>query len=109
MYVTVSFVMARLRWGFTFLLGNSSVKNNEKLKLVAQATALYLTGEDRVEVSGEGYEGVLFTNHEWKVIGGFSGQQFEAEMETEGDECKIRLRFLVSEQTLQQGQAHSVN
>jgi hypothetical protein len=95
--------MANVRWGFTFLLGNSRINNDEKLKLVAEATVLYFKGEDRMEVEGPGYEGVLFTKHEWKVIGGFSGQQFDAEIETEADEGKIRLRFLVSEQTLRDG------
>jgi hypothetical protein len=97
--------MPGIRWGFTFLLGNSLISNEEKLKLVTEATLLYFKGADRIPVAGEGYEGVLFTNHEWKVIGGFSGQQFDAEIDTEADEGKIRLRFLVSEQTLRQGQA----
>jgi len=97
--------MPGIRWGFTFLLGNSLISHEEKLKLVAEATLLYFKGMDRVPVAGDGYEGVLFTNHEWKVIGGFSGQQFDAEIDTEADEGKVRLRFLVSEQTLRQGQA----
>jgi len=95
--------MAGVRWGFTFLLGNSLINNDEKLKLVTVATVLYFKGEDRVPVEGPGYEGVLFTRHEWKVIGGFSGQQFDAEIENEADEGKVRLRFLVSEQTLREG------
>jgi hypothetical protein len=68
-----------------------------------------LEGKDRIEVSGKGYEGVLYTNHEWKVVGGFSGQQFDAVLESEADEDKLRLRFLVSEQTLSQGAAYSPN
>ena len=92
--------MSAFRWGFTFLLGNSLISQEEKLKLVAGATILYFNGQERMEVDGPGYEGVLFTKHEWKVIGGFSGQQFDAEIETDADEGKIRLRFLVSEQTL---------
>jgi hypothetical protein len=97
--------MAAFRWGFTFLLGNSLISHEEKLKLVAGATMLYFNGQDRMDVGGPGYEGVLFTKHEWKVIGGFSGQQFDAEIETEADEGKIRLRFLVSEQTLREAKA----
>ena len=91
--------MAPVRWGFTFLLGTSLLDHEEKLKLVAEATVLYFKGEDRVEVRGPGYEGVLFTRHEWKVMGGFSGQQFDAEIDTDADEGKVRIRFLVSEQT----------
>jgi len=101
--------MTGARWGFTFLLGTSLLSNDEKLNLVAKATLMYLNGEQRTEVSGEGYEGVLSTNHEWKVIGGFSGQQFDAIIDSDADEEKLRLRFLVSEQTLQQGMAYSAN
>ena len=101
--------MTGARWGFTFLLGTSLLSNDEKLNLVAKATLMYLNGEQRTEVSGEGYEGVLSTNHEWKVIGGFSGQQFDAIIDSDADEDKLRLRFLVSEQTLQQGMAYSAN
>jgi hypothetical protein len=98
-----------VRWGFTFLMGNSLLSNEDKLELVAKATLLYLNGEERTEVSGTGYEGILYTNHEWKAIGGFSGQQFDAVIESDVDKEKLRLRFLVSEQTLQQGTAYSPN
>jgi hypothetical protein len=101
--------MSGVRWGFTFLMGNSLLSEEDKLGLVAKATLLYLEGKDRIEVSGKGYEGVLYTNHEWKVVGGFSGQQFDAILESEADEDKLRLRFLVSEQTLSQGAAYSPN
>jgi hypothetical protein len=98
-----------LRWGFTFLMGNSLLSNEDKLELVAKATLLYLNGEERIDVSGNGYEGILYTNHEWKVVGGFSGQQFDAVIESDADKKKLRLRFLVSEQTLRQGTAYSPN
>jgi hypothetical protein len=101
--------MTSIRWGFTFLMGTSLLSNEEKLDLVAKATLMYLNGEQRTEVSGAGYEGVLYTNHEWKVVGGLSGQQFDAILESEADEEKLRLRFLVSEQTLRQGMAYSAN
>jgi hypothetical protein len=101
--------MTGIRWGFTFLMGNSLISNEDKQALVAKATLLYLNGEDRAEISGDGFEGVLFTNHEWKVLGGFSGQQFEAVIESDSEEGKLRLRFLVSEQTLRQGMAYSAN
>ncbi len=101
--------MSGIRWGFTFLMGNSLISNEDKLALVAKATLLYLNGEDRAEISGEGFEGVLSTQHEWKVLGGFSGQQFDAVLDSESDEGQLRLRFLVSEQTLRQGMAYSAN
>jgi hypothetical protein len=90
-------------------MGNSLLSNEDKLELVAKATLLYLNGEERIDVSGNGYEGILYTNHEWKVVGGFSGQQFDAVIESDADKEKLRLRFLVSEQTLRQGTAYSPN
>src|SRR5262245_17506789 len=101
--------MTGVRWGFTFLIGTSLLSDEEKLDLVTKATLLYLNGEDRTDVSGNRYEGVLYTKHEWKVVGGFSGQQFDAILDSDADEEKLRLRFLVSEQTLQQGTAYSPN
>ena len=101
--------MTGIRWGFTFLMGNSLISNEDKLDLVAKATLLYLNGEERTEVSGNGFEGILYTNYEWKVVGGFSGQQFDPVLDSDTDEGKLRLRFLVSEQTLRQGMAYSAN
>jgi len=101
--------MTGIRWGFTFLMGDSLISNEDKLDLVAKATLLYLNGEERTEVSGSGFEGILYTNYEWKVVGGFSGQQFDAVLDSDTDEGKLRLRFLVSEQTLRQGMAYSAN
>jgi len=101
--------MTGIRWGFTFLMGNSLISNEDKLDLIAKATLLYLNGEERTEVSGNGFEGILYTNHEWKVVGGFSGQQFDAILDSDTEEGKLRLRFLVSEQTLRQGMAYSAN
>jgi hypothetical protein len=101
--------MTGTRWGFTFLMGNSLLSDGDRTGLVAKATLLYLEGKERLEVSGDGYAGVLYTNHEWKVVGGFSGQQFDAVIESDLDEDKLRLRFLVSEQTLRQGTAYSPN
>src|SRR5213083_1442594 len=101
--------MTGVRWGVTFLIGTSLLSDGDKQDLVAKATLLYLNGEERAEVSGAGFEGVLYTNHEWKVVGGFSGQQFDAILDSDTDEGKLRLRFLVSEQTLRQGMAYSAN
>lgn len=101
--------MTGIRWGFTFLIGSSLISEEDKQALVAKATLLYLNGEERAEISGEGFEGVLSTKHEWKVLGGFSGQEFDAVIESDSDGGKLRLRFLVSEQTLRQGMAYSPN
>ena len=101
--------MTGVRWGFTFLIGTSLLKDEAKLDLVSKATLMYLNGDSRIEVSGDAFEGVLSTNREWKVIGAFSGQQFDAFLDSNADEGKLHLRFLVSEQTLRQGAAFSNN
>ena len=101
--------MTGLRWGFTFLIGNSLLRDEEKLDLVSKATLMYLNGDSRIEVSGDSFEGVLSTNREWKVMGSFSGQQFDAFLDSNADDGKLHLRFLVSEQTLRQGTAYSNN
>ena len=101
--------MRNPRWGFTFLIGTSLLSNQDKLDLVAKATLLYLSGVDRSEVSGDSYEGVLYTSREWKIVGDFSGLQFDAVLDSDTDEGKLRLRFLVNEQTLSQGPAYSSN
>src|ERR1041385_1368146 len=95
--------MTGIRWGFTFLLGNSLISNEDKLALVAKATLLYLNGENRAEISGDGFEGVISTKREWKVLGASDGQQFDAILASAYDEGKLRLRFLVREQPLRQG------
>ena len=98
-----------VRWGFTFLIGSSLLSEEEKMGLVSKATLMYLKGEQRIDVSGDSFEGILTTNREWKVIGGFSGQQFDALLDSDADKGKLRLRFLVSEQTLRQDTAYSNN
>ncbi len=98
-----------MRWGFTFLVGTSRLDDDQKLRLVARATLLYLEGGERVEISEDAFEGVLYTNHEWRVMGSFSGQQFDAFLDSDADEDRIHLRFLVNEQTLNAGPAFSPN
>jgi hypothetical protein len=98
-----------MRWGYTFLMGTSRLDEEQRLKLVARATLLYLAGEERADIEEDAYQGVLYTTYEWKVVGGFGGQQFDAILESDLDEGRIHLRFLVSEQTLKAGAAYSAN
>ena len=98
-----------MRWGFTFLIGTSKLDEDQKLKLITQATLLYLSGGERLELSEDAFEGVLYTKHEWRVMGSFTGQQFDAVLDSDLDEGRIHLRFLVNEQTLKSGPAYSLN
>lgn len=101
--------MDNIRWGFTFLMGAPQLSPEERQKLLVQATVMYLSGEERAEVIGDRYDGVIYTNREWKVMGGVAGQQFDAVLETELDSPKLHIRFLVSEHTQGQGMAYSNN
>lgn len=73
------------------------------------AADMYFDGEQERHISIEGYRGLLSTKQEWSVLGSFSGQVFYAELWPEDGEEKVKLRFLVSEQTFGTGTAHSMN
>ena len=68
---------------------------------------MYLAGENRRAVQGDGYDGVLSTEQSFQVVGTFSGVRFDAELQT-GD-GPINVRFLVSEQTDGKGIAYTQN
>ena len=99
----------RLQWGVTFLIGNSLISPMEQQRLILRATEMYYDKDDTALVTGGceehavRYEGIMTTKREWKVLGGFSGQQFSADLVTvdaKGTEERVVLKFLVSEQTL---------
>lgn len=92
---------ADIRWGFTFLDIKGWLPYRDKLNLIAEATRMYLDRVEGQKVRGEGYEGHLSTEGKWGYLECFSGQVFEAELETQ--DGPAFLKFLVSEQT----EAHS--
>ena len=83
------------RWGFTFLVADARLTEDERVGLVYEATTMYLQGERKKRVRGETYEGLLYTAGNVETLGTFSGQQFDAVIETDGG--KAKLRFLVTE------------
>ena len=100
-----------LRWAFIFLSGKSNLSEEERLKVVGMAGEMYFKGEKERQISIEGYEGRLSTKQEWSVLGCFSGQVFYADLrsEDEDSEEKVKLSFLISEQTYGTGTAFSMN
>ena len=98
-----------LRWAFIFLSGKSNLSEKEKLRVVGMAADMYFGGEKERQISIEGYQGLLSTEQEWSVIGCFSGQVFYAELWPEDGEAKVKLSFLISEQTYGTGTAFSMN
>ena len=73
------------------------------------AADMYFRGEKERQISIDGYRGQLSTEQEWSVIGCFSGQVFYAELWPEDGEEKVKLSFLISEQTFGTGNAYSLN
>ncbi|NCO38583.1 MAG: hypothetical protein COZ06_22550 [Armatimonadetes bacterium CG_4_10_14_3_um_filter_66_18] len=86
-----------IRWGFTFLVTDNRLGKDARLKLLVSATEMYLTGEKERPVESEAYEGRLFTNGEFGLIGTVGGMKFRAEIDT--DDGRAVLSFLVNEQT----------
>ena len=73
------------------------------------AADMYFSAETERQISIDGYRGLLSTEQEWSVIGCFSGQVFYAELWPEDGEEKVKLSFLISEQTFGTGNAYSMN
>jgi hypothetical protein len=85
------------RWGYTFLLTDSGLSEKERMGLVMQATEMYLSGERERRLKEENFEGVLYTERKFDVLGSFAGQRFEADLDS--NYGNTHLRFLVNEQT----------
>jgi len=83
------------RWGITFMQTDSSLSFEDRGSLLIAATQIYLGKEDRRMVKGDEFEGVLRNTKEHYSCGAFSGQGFEAELDTEHG--KSNLSFLVTE------------
>ena len=96
-----------IRWGYTFLRTASHVTREEITDLMLQATEMYLTGQEERKVKSPNFEGKLYTERRYELIGEFGGQRFDAELDTAyGKDSAV---FLVSEQTEGKGLAFSRN
>ncbi|MEE8465896.1 MAG: hypothetical protein V3S68_05410 [Dehalococcoidia bacterium] len=96
-----------LRWGYVFLKASSYLSNEEFHELMVQSVEMYLAGETERNVKGPEYEGRLYTEQRYELIGTMGGQRFDADLDT--SRGHDHASFLVNEQTQGAGAAISLN
>lgn len=96
-----------MRWGYVFLRAASHLAEDDLMQLMTQAVEMYLQGEDERNVKGSNYDGKLFTERKYELLGEFGGQRFDVEIDTIYGRDKAT--FLVSEQTKGVGSTISLN
>jgi len=92
-----------IRWGFTFLLSDNRLSKEARTQLLVNATEMYLLGEQERAIESDDYEGRLYTEGVFGLIGTLGGLKFHAEIDT--DDGRAKLSFLVNEQTPSRHQA----
>ena len=96
-----------MRWGYVFLRAASHLAEDDLMQLMTQAVEMYLQGEDERNVKGSNYDGKLYTERKYELLGEFGGQRFDVEIDTIYGRDKAT--FLVSEQTKGVGSTISLN
>jgi len=96
-----------IRWGYVFLKASSYLGQEEFQELMVQAVEMFLAGETERNVKGPAYEGRLYTEQRYELIGTMGGQRFDADLETSRGHDNAS--FLVNEQTQGVGAAISMN
>jgi hypothetical protein len=86
-----------MRWGYVFLRAASHIGEEEALVIMEQAVEMFLVGEEERNIKSSGFEGRLYTEMRYEIIGSLGGQRFDADLETPYGRDKAS--FLVSEQT----------
>ncbi len=86
-----------IRWGYVFLRAPSILSGEDRDKLMTTAVEMYLAGEDERDVESPGFEGRVYTERRFEMLGEFGGQRFDVDLETaQGRDTGA---FLVNEQT----------
>ena len=80
-----------------FLQAASHIGEEEALLIMEQAVEMFLVGEEERNIKSSGFEGRLYTEMRYEIIGSLGGQRFDADLETPYGRDKAS--FLVSEQT----------
>ena len=96
-----------IRWGYVFLKASSYLGQEEFQELMVQAVEMFLAGETERNVKGPEYEGRLYTEQRYELIGTMGGQRFDADLETSRGHDNAS--SLVNEQTQGVGAAISMN
>lgn len=86
-----------IRWGYVFLRAPSFLNSDDRDSLMTTAVEMYLTGEPERDIESENYEGRVYTERRFEMLGEFGGQRFDAELETAHG--RDTATFLVNEQT----------
>ena len=63
-----------IRWGYVFLKSANHLQHDHFEDLMVQAVEMYLAGEDTREVKHSEFQGRLFTERRYEVIGGLEGR-----------------------------------
>ena len=80
-----------------FLRAASHIGEEEALVIMEQAVEMFLVDEEERNIKSSGFEGRLYTEMRYEIIGSLGGQRFDADLETPYGRDKAS--FLVSEQT----------
>ena len=80
-----------------FLRAASHIGEEEALVIMEQAVEMFLVGEEERNIKSSGFEGRLYTEMRYEIIGSLGGQRFDADLETPYGRDKAS--FLVCEQT----------
>ncbi len=86
-----------IRWGYVFLRAPNFLGGEDREHLMTVAVEMYLAGEDERNVQSAAYEGRVFTQRRFEMLGEFGGQRFDVELETAFG--RDTATFLVNEQT----------
>ena len=90
-----------------FLRAASHIGEEEAKEIMVQAVEMFLVGEEERNMKSSGFEGRLYTEMRYEIIGSLGGQRFDADLETPFGRDKAS--FLVSEQTQGSGSVISRN
>ena len=96
-----------MRWGYVFLRAASHIGEEDAKEIMVQAVEMFLAGEEARNIKSSGFDGRLYTEMRYEIIGELGGQRFDADLETPYGRDKAS--FLVSEQTQGLGGAISRN
>ncbi len=80
-----------LRWGYVFLKASSYLNTDEFQELMIQAVEMFLAGETERNVKGSEYEGRLFTEQRYELIGTMGKASFLVNEQTQGAGTSISL------------------
>lgn len=86
-----------MRWGYVFLRAPGVLSGEDREKLMTTAVEMYLSGEEERDVESVGFEGRVYTERRFEMLGEFGGQRFDVELET--THGRDSGTFLVNEQT----------